>query len=130
MEGPKYKAYDVLISQTRIPEHMKKLRLIGVKDLVVGGHYLRFDGSLIRRIKAIEGDQIHAQDGWGVMVFEVEDFLKLHTAVAPPGSQVVPEDLDVLEREVLARHRNQRENERESGPPRRHFFHSRFCARQ
>jgi hypothetical protein len=52
---------DVLISETPVPDFMKKLRRIGREDLVAGGHYLRFDGSQVRRIEAIEGDRIHFQ---------------------------------------------------------------------
>jgi len=85
---------DMLIAETPVPDHMKKLKRIGVEDLVVGAHYLRFDGSLIRRIDAIEGHKVHCQDGLGVMVFDVETFLKLHTALAPPGSKVEPDDDD------------------------------------
>jgi len=87
-----YDAIDLLIAQTSVPAAMRKLKRIAMEDLVVGGHYLRFDGSVVRRIDAIEKDQIHFQDGMGAGIFELEYFLKLHIAVATPGSQVVPED--------------------------------------
>lgn len=91
-----HEGIDMLVGGTRVPEFMKTFRRIGADDLVVGGHYLRFDGSLVRRIDAIKGGRIHFRDVAGPGVFDVEYFLKLHTAVAPPGIELETDDAENL----------------------------------
>lgn len=87
MVSPNPSAVDILIAQTPIPDFMKKLKHkhIGPEDLVAGQYYLRFNGSLVRRIDAIKGDMIHCWDSGGAVSFKLENFLKLHPVLAPPG---------------------------------------------
>lgn len=81
-----YEAIDLLIAVTAVSETIQESKCIGEGDLVVAGHYLRFDGSVVRRIDAIDGDVNHFMDYDATGRFNKEYFLKLHTALAPPGT--------------------------------------------
>lgn len=86
MQNLKNEDIDLLIEATPAPEAMQESKRIGEEDLIVGRHYLRFEGGIVRRIDAIKGDLIHFRDTDGTGCFKKDYFLKLHTAFAPPGT--------------------------------------------